>query len=65
MGCQVGGAGVCVQHFIPGFEAMFGRLPIDCNMDNIDANQKLEVHGEARSHDTEDRAAKRQKMAKQ
>ena len=49
------------------FEAMFGRvarLPIDCNMDNIDANQKLEVHGEARSPDAEERAAKRQKISK-
>ena len=48
------------------FEAMFGRvarLPIDCNMDNIDANQKVEVHGEARSPDAKERAAKRQKIS--
>lgn len=47
------------------FEAMFGRvarLPVDCNTDNIDTDQKLEAYTNLRNPDSEERDAKRQKI---
>lgn len=47
------------------FEAMFGRvarLPVDCNTDNTDTDQKLEAYTNLRSPDSEERDAKRRKI---
>lgn len=47
------------------FEAMFGRvarLPVDCNTDPVDVNQKLEMQMDAQSPEIEERATKRQKL---
>ena len=47
------------------FEVMFGRvarIPVDCNTDQVDVNQKLEMQMNAQSPDIEERAAKRQRL---
>ena len=49
------------------FEAMFGRvarLPVNCNTDNIDTDQKLQAYTNLRSSDSDKRDAKRCKIEK-
>ena len=49
------------------FETMFGRvahLPVDCNTDNIDMDQKLQAYTNLRSPDSDERDAKRRKIEK-
>ena len=47
------------------FEVMFGRvarLPVDCDADNIDADQKVEIYAEMESPAAEERSVKRRKI---
>ena len=49
------------KHSHSPFEAMFGRvacLPVDCNTENINTDQKLEVYTNLRSPDSDERDAK-------